>query len=695
MSDTPIPLRLTLPFVVEGAFLAAFASSLARGGVFVATRSPEPTGTLIAFEFVLADGTPVLVGRGMVVESRPASEGARPGMTLRFTQLDEQSHAFVDRAIELLRRRSQAAPPSATGSAQDAAGEPSRALVGAKVAEVTGPPPVAAGDRRRGRTPILEGPCAQPSLSGADPILGIDLGTTHCRAAICVDGEVKLIALEDRVAALPSIVALDERGRPLLGSRAKARLLVDPGSALFGFKRLLGRRASSARVRALTSRLPWAIVADESGDAAFHLRDQVLTPAKAASFLLAEVRRRASEVLGRSVERAVIAAPACFDDRQRRAVRLAGELAGLKVERVLSEPLAVGIAFGHRRSLARKRLLVCDLGGGVFDASVLAATGNEIEVLATFGDPLLGGLDFDERIARLLERRFLEGKRAGSGGDPPTLQRLREAAESAKIALSESPETRVRVPWTSSQGGVPLDLDLALDRPGMEGEVGDLVDRAIAISRAVLESRGLTPQGIDEVLAVGGQSLSPLVRRALEAFLGRPVQPDLDPTEAVAVGAALLGQAMRDEGRGLFSLRASEVLCAPIGIGLSGGRLARVLDRNTPLPVEKLYTVPSTPGAPVRLAIYQGDAELAEETEYLGVLTIDAAARGELGVVFSVSRDGVLSLTAHAPDGTSAASAFATADVPPEQRPALLASAPPALAPETGLFNGLKRLFKR
>jgi molecular chaperone DnaK len=668
--NPPVPLRIKLPFSSEGEFLAHFSSSLARGGVFVATSAPKPVGTRIAFQITLVDGAPVLAGRGTVIERRLPLEAKRPGMTLRFSELDAKSRSVVDRAVELCKGHAAAQPP---------------ARPPAPVRESSRSGPARQGRPAQGSSPARGG-----------PIVGIDLGATNSRAAVFAGGAVHHFALEGSSTALPSVVAFDERGRILLGSRAKAQILIEPGSAIFGAKRLLGRRASSPRALEMAAHFPYDVAADASGDAAIRVRGELLSPQKVAAHLLAEIRSRASEAMGQPVERAILGVPAYFNDRQRRAARVAGELAGLAVERVLSEPLAVGIAFGRGRSLPRKRLFVYDLGGGTFDASVLEATGDDFDVLATGGDSFLGGLDFDERLAQWLERRFCEEQGIALGEDPLARQRILGAAESAKIALSSQDQVRVLVPCLASRGSAPVDLDLTVDRARLDELIRDLVERTLGVCRAVLEARSLSPEGIDEVLAVGGQSLSPQVRRSLEGALGRPARADLDPTGAVAAGAALLGHALREGGSGLFSFHLTEVLSAPIGIGLQGGRFARVLDRNTRLPVEKSYTVAKAPGAPLKLAVYQGDADQVEENEYLGALTLDAPGYGELAVVFSLSPDGVLTLSAGAPDGYEAACSFATAEAPPEVRASLLASAPlPPAEPDPGFLEGLRRLFRR
>ncbi|MFN7135428.1 MAG: Hsp70 family protein, partial [Myxococcales bacterium] len=378
----------------------------------------------------------------------------------------------------------------------------------------------------------------------------------------------------------------------------------------------------------------------------------------------------ASDQLGRKVHLAVICVPAWFTDRQRQAVLEAAQLAELDVVQIVSEPTAVAIAFGAGRALARKRLLVYDLGGGTFDASVLEATGDDFEVVSTGGDNFLGGLDFDLRVADELERVFARARCGTLLDDALTRQRIRDAAEAGKIALSDRPDTQVRVPWAGSHEGAPVDLDVQLTRDRLEALTVDLVDRATELTRAVLEARQLAPGSINEILLVGGQSQMPLVRRAVEELFGKAPTTEVEPHDGVAIGAAMLGRAARDDDRGFLSLKLSEVLTAPIGIGMRDGKLHRVLDRNTRLPCQKSLSLPLGAGGQLRLALYQGDEVLADRNEYLGALTVQADVRGELSLDFDVSRDGVLSLSARTGDGRAVAVSLATADAPDEVRAA-------------------------
>jgi molecular chaperone DnaK len=675
MASSPVPLRLKLPYATEDEFLVRFAPSLSRGGIFVATQKPKAAGTLIAFRFVLADGTPVLSGEGTVERATEPGGAERAGMVLRFTALDPKSRERVDRVAALKEGKAEAPPPARPPAVADA--------------------PASAEEKRRRRLAVLDGPKGAVSPSSPEPVLGIDLGTTICRAAVHHGGQVKLLELEPRSTALPAVVAFDDRGNLLLGTRAKAQLLVDPKSAFYGTKRLLGRRARAQKVRAMAAHFPFELCADEQGDAAVKAGDRVLTAAQLAGLLLAEIRNRASESLGRPVGRAVICVPAHYNDRQLHALRYAAQLAELKVERIVTEPAAVGVAYGYGRGLARKRILIFDLGGGTFDASVVEVTGDDFAVIAAGGDNFLGGLDFDARVAAWLEERFCEREGLGPVTDPLTRQRIRDAAEAAKIALSERPSTRVHVPYLATRGSTPVDLDVELSRAQFEELIHPLVYRAIEVTRAILDAKGLSPGSLDEVLFVGGQSLTPLVHSSLESLIGRPLEREVDPQNAVATGAAIVGRAMRDDDPTLFSLRFTEVLSSPIGIALSDGSFSKVLDSNLSLPAEKTCTVPVGAGRAVRLAVYQGESAVAEQNEYLGALQVEAVTGREVNLVFSVSRDGVLAIFLRNEEGERVALTLATADAPDHVRRELLACAPlPDEDPHArSLLGGLRKLF--
>ena len=364
-----IPLRIRLPYSSEEEFLEKYGSNVARGGVFIATRALKPEGTALSFEFVLADGARLLRGEGVVQKTQVDEGGGRSGMTVRFSRLDARSKALVDRVIAR-RLGVIPRPPEEPG------GEP-------KAPPAAPAPALLSPEQKfRRRQSLLEVPVATApaTQAGPDHILGIDLGTTNCRAAVYQEGAARMVPFDKdgRTFAIPSVVALDDKDRVLVGLRAKAQTLVDPMHTVFGAKRLMGRRARSRKIRELSKRFPYAIVPDAEGDAGVQLRGKTFTLPEIAAMLLSSVKASAQEMLGREVTRAVLCVPAYFNDHQRAAMLQAGRLAGLKVLRILNEPSAVSLAFGYGKGLARKRVLVYDLGGGTFDASVVELTGDDL-----------------------------------------------------------------------------------------------------------------------------------------------------------------------------------------------------------------------------------------------------------------------------------------------------------------------------
>ncbi|MBX5483404.1 MAG: Hsp70 family protein [Myxococcaceae bacterium] len=553
---------------------------------------------------------------------------------------------------------------------------------------------------RRISVPELPTPAPQPQ---DEVILGIDLGTTNSRAAVFVDGVAKLVPLsaDGRTVSLPSVVALDEKERFLVGARAKAQILIDPINTVFGAKRLMGRRARSRHVREVSKRFPWKIVADPEGDAGVELRGKTFSLPEIASKLLGTLKDAAQTWVGRVIHRCVLCVPAYFNDHQRSALLQAGRLAGLEVMRIFNEPSAVALAYGYGRGLARKRVLVYDLGGGTFDASIVEITGDDLDVVATGGDNFLGGMDFDLRVADELNRALEHDTHVVPDGSLHSLQRIRDAAEQAKITLSDVERTAVHVPFASTlPDGSPVDLRTELTRQTLEGLTADLVERTVETTLAVLQAANLGSQSIDEVLLVGGQSLAPLVHRRMAEALGRPTRSDVDPHGAVALGAAILGHALARQEKGRTGVVLSEILSLPIGIGVKGGGMKKVLDRNTRLPAEKTLTLPVKAGVPLGVAVFQGDAGTAEDNEYLGSLQLSPERSGEANLRFILSPDGLLQVTAQSP-GARTEVTLATSDASEAIRQAVWANAPlpgeeeGGNAREGGLFGGIRRLFGR
>jgi molecular chaperone DnaK (HSP70) len=531
-----------------------------------------------------------------------------------------------------------------------------------------------------------------------DVVLGVDLGTTTCRAAVFLDGVAKLVPMASGQQVLPTIVAMDSKGELVCGQKAKSILVSAPHAAAAGFKRIMGRRARSKQIRDIKPRCAFTLAADPEGDAGVELNGRVFSATELAALLLKELKNAASEMLGRELTRAVLCVPAWYTDHQRAAVLEAGRLAGLDVLRILNEPSAVALAFGYGKGLARKRLLVYDLGGGTFDASVVEMTGDDLEVISTGGDNFLGGIDFDQRLSDALLKTVPEPTRAAVASSRLSMQRLRDAAEAAKIALSDTEKATVHLPFAASGAdGQPVDLRHEPTRAWLEELTGDLVERTAEVTKVVLETARLTPQAVDEVLLVGGQSRAPLVRRRLEQLLSKPARTDVDPQGAVALGAALLGHALVQRERGKQGVTLSEVLAAPIGVAVKGGGFRRVLERNTRLPADKTLEVPVAAAQPLQLAVFQGVSPKADENEYLGALHVVPDRAGELAVRFAVTADGRLDLSASGPGG-SARVTFSTADASDEIRATLFATAPLPGEEDVGrkgLLSGLKKLFAR
>lgn len=724
-----VSLRIRLPYATADEFVEKYGSNVARGGIFIATRSIKPQGTALAFEFVLAGGTRLFRGEGVVVKTLVDEGGQRSGMTVRFQRLDAPSKALVDRVVAA-RTGVEPAPPEAAPSPpeQEPAARASVArLVPPTAAEpppepTPEPPPAdaaadgrATGDdperavetrptgrarseRRRTDLDAMSAGRAPPK-GPSEVVLGIDLGTTNSRVAIFQGGEARLVALggDGRTLAMPSVVAQDDKGRFLVGARAKAMVVADPANTVFGAKRLLGRRARSRRIRELARHFPYAVEADATGDAGVNLRGEVHALPALFGLILKELKQAAQETLGEEVRRAVLCVPAYFNDHQRSAMREAGAQAGLEVVRIFNEPSAVALAFGYGKGLARKRVLIYDLGGGTFDASVVEVTGDDLEVISTGGDNFLGGMDFDARVADELGRSL--GDAAGQVAEGIPAQRIRDAAEQAKIALSAVERVPVHVPFASTgPDGAPLDLRTELGRARLEELTADLVERTIEVTSAVVESAGLTPQAIDEVILVGGQSQAPLVRRRVEEALGKQVRTDVDAQNAVAVGAAILGHAILQRERGKAGVTLSEVLSAPVGFMVKGGGFRRVLEKNNRLPAEKTVTVPAREHQAVTLSVFQGVAAQAEDNEYLGSLTAEGNRTGEVQVRFAVSSDGTLEVSATSTTGRKLVAAMSTADASDEARAALYASAPLPGEPDAqgaGLLGGIRKLFTR
>jgi molecular chaperone DnaK len=689
----PSGLLLRLSYGTVDEFVERFASNVSRGGLFIRTREPRPVGTAVAFELRLAGGETALKGQGVVrwvQEAQPAAHPPVPsGMGVQFTHLDAASRAVVERIVREREALAGGTPvvaprpaltpePTRAPSPVIPVPAPTPSAVGSPVL-TPAPRPAASPAPRPGEVPALTpqpqlpaqadlsrphrveklsaGPARveiglpaepQPIAKRSRAIIGIDLGTTNSCAAVVKDGRPYVVPSREGHNTVPSVVALNARNRIVVGHLARAQLLTNPRATVYGAKRLVGRPFESDVVQEIRSKFAYEIVPDANGLAAVRLGPETLSLEQISALILREVKEVAQNHLGEEVNRAVITVPAYYNERQRAAVRLAGALAGLHVERILNEPTAAALAYAFGRHL-NQRVLVYDLGGGTFDASVLELSDNVYEVVSTGGDTFLGGVDFDNRIVDRLLASWRERNGAEFSGDRVALSRLVDAAERAKCALSERSDFPIHLPFLAMRDGQPLSFETTLSRADLVGMVEPLVDRTLEVCQEVLAAKGIGPGDIDEVLLVGGQSRMPLVHQKVSAYFGKPPSHSVHPDEAVAIGAALLA----------FSLGTAEgvvlidVLPMSIGIGLPGGRVKRIIERNTALPARKQYGLSTSRDGQTEfeLVVYQGESAAAGECEYLGTLRLSGLPSGPRGMVkiavtFELGAECLLTVTA-------------------------------------------------
>jgi molecular chaperone DnaK len=508
----------------------------------------------------------------------------------------------------------------------------------------------------------------KPRAARAGRIVGIDLGTTNSCVALADGGKAKVLESKQGYRTLPSVIAFDPQGKRLVGQAAKAQMIVNPVRTVYGAKRLVGRPFASPTVQACRDRFHYEIVQGAGGEAAVRVGESELSLQQISAFVLEELREMASSALGEPIARAVVTVPAYYNDHQRNAVREAGRLAGLEVERIVNEPTAAALAFGFGRGL-EKRVLVYDLGGGTFDASVLEIQGDVYEVVSTGGDTFLGGVDFDAQLVDHLAYGFFEAHGFYPPADRVAWQRIRDVAEETKIALSSSETAAAHLPFLCKDpDGKDCELDAKVARADLEGLTGELVERTLEVCREVLAAKGLEPKDVDEVLLVGGQSRMPLIWRRIKEVFGREPNHSVHPDEAVALGAALLA----DSAHRVDSVVLIDVLAMGIGIALPGGRMATVLPRNTRLPVRKAYEHATTRDGQteLELQVFQGDSAKVAECEYLGTVQVGglrSRPRGEVRVAveFAVGNEGILDITARdLTSGKVTEVRFATVDTP-------------------------------
>lgn len=450
-------------------------------------------------------------------------------------------------------------------------------------------------------------------------VVGIDLGTSYSSASVVINGRPIIISSREGYNTIPSIVSFTDSGEILTGYKAQRYLLIDPQNSIIGSKRLIGRRFRSKTVQDILNYFRYHIVESPTGSCAVDIRGSVISLEQISSIILSEIRDMASQYLNEPVERAVITVPAYYNESQRIAVRQAGEMAGLKVERILNEPTAAAIAYGYMRNI-KQRVFVYDFGGGTFDISILNIDGNNFEVDATDGDTFLGGFDFDMRIVDLIVSNFKERENYDLRGSKVALQRILEASEVAKIELSSALESRVIIPAIAVVNNNSVSINYKISRADLERVTADLVERSIMICDNTLTNSKIQRDDIDEVIMVGGQTRMPLIKRRVREFFNKEPLFRVNPSEAVAIGAAIVADSVYLESRINFK----DVLSQSIGFSPDGRRYVRIVPRNSPLPITRDFIVLNNGDniTEMNLVIYQGDSTFLEANEILGVLSI-------------------------------------------------------------------------
>jgi len=698
-TPAPIGLAVKLPFATPEEFLQKYGSNVTRGGIYLRSKAVKAPGTPVTLDLKLANGDRLIHASAVVAFVTGQKGEGISGMGLKFLTLDETSQRFLDSAGAAMPHLRSTEPPLPrnVGPADTSPGAvapppPASAAPAPLPSQISGRV-IVEGATSQVSAPAFEEPTTEPLRTG--PIIGIDLGTTNSCAAFAKDDKPQVLKSREGYNTVPSILALNARGKLVIGHPARAQLLTNPRLTVYGAKRLVGRAYDSEVVQQIKDKFAYEVCAAPNGDAAVRLGDRVYTLQQISALILREVRELAQLQINEPVSRAVITVPAWYNDNQRQAVREAGRLAGLYVERIVNEPTAAALAYGWGRKLSQK-VLVYDLGGGTFDASVLELNDTVYEVVSTGGDTFLGGIDFDNAIVAWLLSEWAAKNKLDFVGDRVAMQRITDAAERAKCALSERNEQRIHVPFITMIDNKPYDLDVTLTRAKLVELTGGLVERTIKVCQEVLSSKGLTPADVDEVILVGGQSRFPLVHEKITALFGKAPARSVHPDEAVALGASLLAKSI-DAKAGLVLI---DVLPMAIGVGIPGGRFKPIIARNSSLPVKRTHMHHTTRDdqAELELTVFQGESDRAQENEYLGTLKLTGLPKGPRGsvnvtVTFEVSNECLLKVSAkEEKSGREVVATLTTRDTPAAVRQKLeeeAATAPVvALAPvqEEGLF---------
>ena len=602
----------------ENELLERWGQSFADGNLFVRQDRPPAADALVRLTFAIENGTPAsttVVGR--VQFARPATFPGEPtaGMQVRLIEID----AYVEDVAARWRQRAPATPEANKE------------------------------DQAQFRIFTLNNTAPAPLLPRSGPVIGIDLGTVNTCVAVMEKGRPRVLQSKEGYETVPSVVFVGSDKSIIVGHKALEKMTLEPHRGISGSKRFLGRPFASKEVRSLGHFFNYQLVPGQGGRTAAQVGDTVISLEDVSGHILAAARELAVKQMGVDVQRAVVTVPAYFGETQRQAVRDAGRLAGLYVERVINEPTAAAVAYGFGRGLD-STVLVYDLGGGTFDASVLRIKGDTMEVLATEGDPFLGGQDFDDRVTEYVLMSFERAHGTSLRQDAVAVQRLRFAAQMTKHQLSEVDSAPLDVPYIAQTPQGPLDVHMMLERRVLEDLTHDLVERTLSIVDAVLKAAKVPSSKLDDVLLVGGQSRSPHVRRLLLERFARKPSNAVHPDQAVALGAAVVAEAMQNK----LPMQLTDVLPASIRMGVAEGQTAVLLPKGTRLPASKHFEVKATgDAAELKVVLCRGEADAVSQNTLLGILKLVNPPKSGIStarITVSVSADGLLSAIARHPE---------------------------------------------